>query len=263
MNDSAKIANLDENLSRRLHRALTAGKEELFMVVDDPSMEVLQAALKNPFLDEHHILALLQRRDLSEELLKRLYASEGVIESHNVKVALVHNPATPGPIVLALLPHLYLFELVSVCYLPGATPDQRLAAERAIIQRLPTTPLGNKLTLARRGTANILEALLKEGDPRMFEACLDNPYLKEAGIFRFLNGPTASPDTISMVARHPRWKTRPNIVHALLRNQKTPLIWFNLFLPTLPTSDMRNLLASRRLTHTQKKSVEEELRHRG
>jgi hypothetical protein len=164
---------------------------------------------------------------------------------------------------MALLPHLHLFELVNICYLPGVTPDQKFAAERAIGQRLPTTPLGSKMTLARRGTSAVVEALVKEGDPRLIEACLDNPRLKEAAIFQYLNGSHATPDGISAVARHPRWKNRTNLQQAILKNPKSPAIWFTLFLPHLCPNDLRGVIASQRITHAQKKLVREEMQRRG
>lgn len=263
MEGLAKFASLDPNLSRQLHRALTAGKEELYEVLLDSSMEVLLAAIKNPGLDNNHLLALLKRRDLSEDLLKSLYKNRLVAESHELKVAMVHNPGTPGQITLALLPHLYLFELVDICFLAGGTPDQKLAAERAIIQRLPTTPLGNKLTLARRGTSTVVEALLREGDSRLMDPCLENPRLKESAIFQFLNSSKSTAETISMVARHPRWKGRPNLQLAILKNPRTPAVWFNLFLPHFSVADLQGIIASRRLTPAQKKLVTDELKRRG
>jgi hypothetical protein len=263
MANTAKSATLDLNLSRRLYRALTAGREELFQVLEDPAMEVLAAALKNPALDTNHLLVLLKRRDLSEDLLKAIYRLAQVGENHELNVAMVRHPNTPGMLLAALLPRLYLFELVTICYLPGVTPDQKIAAERAIVQRLPLTPLGNKLTLARRGTGPVMEALIREGDPRLMPVCLDSPQLKEAAIFSFLNGAKASAETISMVARHPRWKNRPNLKLAILKNPKTPGIWFTLYLPQLITADLRGLRLCSRLTPSQKKLVEDELKRRG
>ena len=263
MDDPAKSAILDRNLSQRLHRALTVGKEELFQVLEDPSPEVLGAAVRNPVLDVNHLLAVLKRRDLPEEFLKSVFRLELFAESHTLKVAMAHNPATPGSLLSAILPRLYLFELVAICYLPGVTPDQKAAAERGVIQRLPSTPLGNKLVLARRGTSAMAEALVREGDPRFLEACLGNPHLKESAIYAFVNGPTATAETVSMVARHPRWKHRVSLQTAILKNPKTPAVWFTLFLPRLSLLDLKNLRASQRLTSSQKKQVEEELKRRG
>lgn len=260
---AAATTRIDPGLARRLHKALTAGRDELFQCLLDPAREVLQAGLKNPALAEDHLLALLKRRDLSEELLKAIYRLEQTQGSHQLKLALAKNPGTPGPVVQALLPQLFLFELVALCYLPGVTPDQRLAAERIILQRLPALPLGEKLTLARRGTPTVVGELLKEGTPQVLEPCLASPRLKEVAIFQFLNSARATAETISIIARHPRWKERPNLRLAILRNPKTPSIWYSLYLGKLSKTDLRGLLQSKRLNPEQLRQVERELQRRG
>lgn len=254
---------IDIDLAKRLHKALTATTDELFQVLTDPDMQVLRSTFKNNNLNEDHLLTLLKRRDLSEELLKAIYQLETSKRSHRLQVALVKNPGTPGPVALALLPFLHLFELVDLCMIPGVTPDQKFAAERAILQRLPTTELGNKMTLARRATATVVGAILKEGNIRLVEICLGSPRLREVAILQFINSASASPETISMVARHPKWKLRPNLRLAILKNSRTPAIWFTLYLPQLRTPDVRNLLASRRLSPAQKVLVQNELKKRG
>jgi hypothetical protein len=254
---------IDPDLARRLHRALTAGGDELHGVLQDLSPEVLRSALKNRNLSEEHLLALLKRRDLGEELLKAIWHLTLSAESHRLQLALVRNPGTPGPVVLTLLPRLHLFELVDLCYLPGVTPDQKFAAERAILQRLPTTELGNKMSVARRATASVVGEILKEGAQPLVDICLASPHLREVAILQFLNGPTATAETISMVARHPRWHMRPNLRLAILKNRRTPDLWFSQFLPGMRTPDVRNLLASKRLNPGQKRLVEEELQRRG
>ncbi len=258
-----KQGTFDPALARRLHQALTADAEGLFVVVLDPALEVLRAALRNPRLNEAHLLALLKRKDLPEDILKAVYRLEAVAGSHRLKVALAMHPAAPGQVVLALLPHLFLFELLNICILPGPTPDQKLAAERTIIRRLSTLELGNKMTLARRGTASLVGEILKEGDPRLVEVCLANPQLREVSLLQFLNGPKADADTISLVARQPRWQGRPNLRLAILRHPRTPSVWFTLWLPKLKVPDLRSLVASRRLKPEQRRLVKEELRRRG
>jgi hypothetical protein len=253
-----------QDLNRRLYRALTAGKDDLFDVVHDQAPEVIANLLKNPALDENHLLALLKKRELSEEIIHAIYRHEVAEGSHRVKVALVHNPSTPTPVRLAVIPHLYLFELVTICSLPGVTADQRLAAERAIIQRLPTTPLGNKITLARRGTASLVAELLRmeAGNPMIVEACLSNPHLKESAVFQFLSSGTGTAETVSMVGRHERWKLRPNLQMAMLKNSHTPMVWFALWLPRLKTPDLQKLLVSGRLNSVQRQEVESEIAKR-
>ena len=263
MEDSAKIAGNDQNLSLRRHHAGVADKDELFLAVQGAPAESLLAAIRNPAFDERHLLLLLKQRVVPEEVFNAIYANKQLIESHPVKFALVSHPALPSHIASTLLPQLNIFELLKICLMPGIAPDHRLLAERVIIQRIPTQPLGNKMTLARRGTSAMVESLLREGLPPLVEACLDNPHLKEGSLHQFITGATASAETISMVARSGRWKARPNIRLAILKNPRTPSIWYTLFLPGLPQSTVRDLLAVPRLTSAQKALVRQALGGRG
>lgn len=248
-------------LARRLHCALTAAKEQIYDCLQDPAPEVVRVLLKNPALQTEHLLVLLQRRDLPEDLLKAIYHLDQTGASRQLKLALVKNPATPTPIVQTLLPHLRLFELVDLCFLPGVTADQRLAAERTMLLRLEYEPLGNCITLARRGTATVVGELLNKGESRLMEPCLNNPQLKEGAIARFLRGPKATAETLSIIARHPRWHNRPNLRQALLRHRHTPLIWFTLWLPKLPLRELRTLL-SHQSSPAQQTLIHNELKQR-
>ena len=253
----------DEELTGKLQQALTASSEELFQCIQDQHPEVLAAILKNRNLNEDHLLALLKRSDLHEDLPDKIYRRHRQSMSHKLLVGLVKNRATPDTIIRILIPQLHLFELVDLCLMSGASADLRLATERNILQRLPTTPLGNKLTLARRATATIATALLKDGNPTLLEICLNNPHLKEAAIYQFLSGPHSTAETISMIARHTRWRQRPNLRRAILKNTRTPDIWFTLWLPKLALPLLKQLLSGRGLNPRQKRLVTDELKRRG
>lgn len=259
MQSSAKIAAVDQKLSLLLQQALTADKDELFLVIQTQQVEVLHAALRNPHLDEKHLLALLKKRGLPEELFSALYAAKRFIDNQQVVFALVCHPETPSHIALTLLPHLSIFDLIKICQIQGVSPDQRMAAERTIIQRLPAQPLGNKLALARRGTAAVVDALLKEGIPPLVEACLDNPHLKEGSVHQLITSAASTAEIISIVGRSSRWKGRPNIRLVILKNPRTPAIWFTMFLPGLPQNTVRELLSVPRLTSAQKDLVRQAL----
>ncbi len=254
---------MDADLARRLRRALTGGREELFITMQDPAPEVLHTALRNRALNELHLLALLKRRDLGEDLLRAIHQTENARQSHKVRRALIRHPHLPASLLQTLLPLLHLFELLDICFLPGVAPDQKLAAERLIIQRLPTTPLGNKITLARRATATVVAELLKEGHPALMEPCLENPRLQEMAVARFLRGVRADAENISIIARHPRWKARKTLRTAILKHPRTPGIWFALWLPGMRGPEIIQLAASQRLTPSQKSWIKQEMRRRG
>ncbi len=262
MAEEPRSSEIGTELGRRLYKALTATGAELFQLLLDPDRQVLRSLLKNRNLNEDHLMVLLKRRDLGEDLLKAISQLDVSRHSHRLRIALAKNPGTPGPVMLVLLPHLHLFELVDLCTIPGVTPDQKFAAERTILQRLPTTELGNKMTLARRATAAVVAAILSEGEPRLMEACLNSPRLREVAILQFLNSAKATAETISLIARHPKWKARPNLRLAILKNRKTPDIWFTLLLPQLRAPEVRDLINSRRLRPAQKQLAQDELNRR-
>ena len=103
--------------------------------------------------------------------------------------------------------------------------------------------------------------MLREGLRNVIEACLDNPHLKEGSLHQFLASSHATAENVSMVARNSRWKNRPNIRLAILKNPRTPLIWFTTFLPGLPAATLRDLLVSPRLTFAQKELVRQARSH--
>jgi len=249
---------LDLAKARRLRQALTAQKEEIPALIQDPDPDVLRSLLKNPQLGEDQLLVLLKRRDLGEQLVKGIGKLPLVSASRRLLIALTAHPQAPAPLLSTLLPQLFLFELVTLLQLPGSGADLKLAAERAILKRLPETELGNRIALARRGTPALLEALLKQGEPRLLEAVLENPRLKEAGLHSFLRSASATPEAISAVARHPRWGKRPNLRFAMLRNRHTPTVWFTLFLPELGPSELEAVAASSGLTAGQRAEVQRE-----
>jgi len=253
---------LDSVQGRKLAAALTAEHEELFQLILAQETAVLLNLLKNPHLTDQHLQVLLRRRDLGEELIKQIARHELLKTTHKLKVALVGNINVPASIALSLLPHLYLFELLNLCILPGSTPDQRLAAERQVIQRLPTIELGQKLTLARRGTGHILEALVRQGEPQVLAAALDNPHLKEVAILTFLRSGRPTAATISQIARHNRWGKRHSLRLAILKHRLTPVIWYTLWLPGLKSFELDNLRSCRQLGRQQRELLETSWRRR-
>jgi hypothetical protein len=244
-------------LLQRLQRALLAEGDELFSLVQDGSPEVLRTLLKNRHMAEEHLLALLRRRDLGEDLLKTLHQHELTTTSYRLKVALAAHPKSPTPVLQALLPHLHLFDLLGICLHPATTPEQKLAAERAIVQRLPGVPLGNRITLARRAPSTLLVELLAGGEAQVIAATLDNPRLKEGSLVLYLSGGRATAHAITAIFRHARWQKLPSIRLTLLKNSQTPGNIFRQLLVSCPLSELKNLRLSNRLTTAQKLVVYE------
>jgi len=249
-------------LVQRLQRALLVEGDELFSLVQDGAPEVLRTLLKNRHLAEEHLLALLRRRDLGEDLLKALHQHELATTSYRLKVALAAHPNSPTLVLQGLLPHLHLFDLLGISLHPATTPDQKLAAERTIVQRLPGVALGNRITLARRAPSTLLVELLAGGEGQVLAAALDNPRLKEGSLVQYLSKGRATAQAITAIFRHPRWQQLPAIRQTLLKNSQTPESIFRQLLASCPLAELKNLRLSNRLTPAQKLIISDELQRR-
>jgi hypothetical protein len=243
-----------------LKRALTCSAAELHHVLSTDEAEVIHAALRNISLEEEHLQYLLQRRDLDSTILTHICRHK-LGRTRAVAIQLLAHPHINPQQIKMVLERLHLLELLNIAILPGQAADVRIAAEHHLCRRLPTAPLGNKITLARRATYPVLEALMLEGHPRLIEPCLNNPRMKEAAIYRFLHGQNVGTESIIAIARHPRWNKRPNIRHAILRNRHTPKTLFMRFLPSIPQQQARQLLFSKHLKAVQKEWIREILGH--
>lgn len=237
-----------------LKKALTCTAAQLYPLVAKADTEVLRAVLKNVALGPEHIQAILQRRDLDAAILT-LICRHALSRAREVAKPLLSHPCINPQQIKTVLDKLHLLELLNIAILPGQATDVRLAAEHNICMRLPTTALGSKITLARRATYPVLEALMREGEPRLLEPCLNNPRMKEVALNKFLRGQNVDGASINTIARHPRWNKRPNIRRAILSNRHTSRDLFAQFLPGLPAEQARQLLYSKHLQHCQKEWV--------
>src|SRR5881392_3623856 len=192
-------------------RALIATGEELAGLVHHPSAEVLLALLENPALDETQVCLLLERKDLPGEILEEIARRKALLKSYRVKRALAFHPRTPRLVSLRLLRDLYLMDLVQVAILPGVSAELKRNAQEQLIARLPQLPLGQKITLARRGPGRVAGALLAEGQAQVLTVVLDNANLSEAHVLKALAKVKLDPRVVDAVARHPKWSSSYNV----------------------------------------------------
>src|SRR2546430_13813025 len=224
-------------------RALMATGEELAGLVHHPSADVLLALLENPALDETQVCLLLERKDLPGEILEEIARRKALLKSYRVKRALAFHPRTPRLISLRLLRDLYLMALVQVAIVPGVSGELNRNAEDQLLARLPQLPLGQKITLARRGPARVAGALLAEGHEQVVSIVLDNPYMTEAQILRALSREKPPTPVIPAIVHHHKWSITYNVRLALVRHPSAPLATILSYLPGLTVSDLRELAA--------------------
>jgi hypothetical protein len=224
---------------------------------DRPSSEVLQTAA-DPALTEDLALALLQRNDLAAEVLEQLSKNGGVMKSRRLKLALVRHPKAPHHVSLPLLRHLFTFDLVEVTLAPVAPGDIKRAAEEALLNRLETISIGEKLTLAHRASTRVAGGLLLDAEPRVVQAALENPRLTEASVVKALTCTGAPAALVHAVCHHPKWSLSREARIALLRNENTPLARALEFVRTLPRPLVAEILHASRLPENIKSLLKKE-----
>src|SRR5258706_12183891 len=243
-------------------RALIATGEELAGLVHHPSADVPLALLDNPALDETHVCLLLERKTLPGEILEEVARRKPLLKSYRVKRSLAFHPRTPRLISLRLLRDLYLMDLVQVAILPGVSAELKRNAEEQLLARLPQLPLGQKITLARRGPARVAGALLAEGHAQVISVVLDNPYMTEAQILRALSREKLPTSVIPAIVHHHKRSITYNGRLALVRHPSTPLASILSYLPELTVSDLREFAAPVIVPESLRKYLQAEVQRR-
>jgi hypothetical protein len=243
-------------------RARTAAGEELALLLHHHSPDVLLALLDNPALDEAQLCLLLGRKDLPAEILEEVARRKPLLKNYRVKRALAFHPRTPRLASLRLIRELYLMDLVQLTLLPGTSAELKRSAEEQLVARLPQLPLGQKITLARRGTARVAGALLAEGHAQVLSVVLDNGSLTEAQVLKALSRGRLPVGVVKAVAQHRKWSHTYNVRLALVRHPNSTLSTILAYLPELTVSDLRELAAPGIVSENLRKYLLAEIQRR-
>jgi hypothetical protein len=243
-------------------RARTAAGEELALLLHHHSPDVLLALLDNPALDETQLCLLLDRKDLPAEILEEVARRKPLLKNYRVKRALAFHPRTPRLASLRLIRELYLMDLVQLTLLPGTSAELKRSAEEQLVARLPQLPLGQKITLARRGTARVAGALLAEGHAQVLSFVLDNGSLTEAQVLKALSRGRLPVGVVKAVAQHRKWSHTYNVRLALVRHPNSTLSTILAYLPELTVSDLRELAAPGIVSENLRKYLLAEIQRR-
>jgi hypothetical protein len=251
----------DASLTAAQH-ARSASADQIKILVHDASEATLLALLENPKFEEPNVIQLLERLDLSSKLLSAVADTGKWASSERVRMRLARHPSTPRRLALALLRQLFLFDLVGVSLQPSAPADIRRAAEGIILTRIPHLPVGEKLTLARRGPSRIAGAVLVEGHPQAIKLALGNGFLTESQVLKVLAKPDVPERVVIAIAQHAKWSCQYNVRLGLMRNAHTPAPVVLAMLPNLTVSDLKEIVKLEPLAPHLKTYIQRELERR-
>jgi hypothetical protein len=242
--------------------ARKASGDELALLLHHHSPGVLLGLLDNPALDETQLCLLLDRKDLPIEVLEEVARRKPLLKNYRVKRALAFHPRTPRLASLRLIRELYLMDLVQLTLLPGISVELKRNVEEQLVARLPQLPLGQKITLARRGTARVAGALLAEGHAQVLSVVLDNGSLTEAQVLKALSRERLPAGVVKAVSQHRKWSHTYNVRLALVRHPSSTLSTILAYLPELTVSDLRELAAPGIVTENLRKYLLAEIQQR-
>jgi hypothetical protein len=243
-------------------RARVAIGDDLAALLHHPSAVVLLALLDNAALGEAELCLLLDRKNLPGEVLEEIGKRKTLLKSYRVKRALCFHPRGPRLVTLRLIRDLYPMDLVQLALSPAVPAQLKRNAEEQLLMRLPQIPLGQKITLARRGPGRVAGALLTEGHPQVLSVVLDNPYLTEAQVLKALARQKLPQGVVPAIIHHRKWSISYNIRIAVLRQPSAPLATILSYLPQLTVSDLRELAAPGIVPETLRRYIQAEVQRR-
>jgi hypothetical protein len=246
-----------ERLRQRADLAVTvSSRSEIESLLNETAKDVLMGLARNPHLQERDLLRLLERKDLSHEVVQELAQNKAVRRSYAAQFALVRHPKAPRQVSLPVMKFLYIFDLLRVAQTPAVPADVKMVAEEAIRKKLVALPRGQRASLARRGTGRLAASLLVNPDEELIGAALDNPYLTEGLLLKVLAREGLPPAVVDHLTRHPRWSHHYYLRLALIRNPLTPLARVLAFLPDIAVTDLREICLDHRMPRQVRNYIE-------
>jgi hypothetical protein len=262
-NEPAEMPRPSERLAESNEpRNSPAPMGELIELAHHSSGDVLLNLLKNPLVGEPEVLALLARKDLPGDIVEEISRHREWLRIYAVKKMLACHPHVPRLVGLRLLRELYLMDLVQIALTPAVSAELKRNSEDQLAARLPQLPLGQKITLARRGPARIAGLLLAECHPQVIEVALDNPRLTSAQILKALAKEGLAESVVHAIAQHRKWSREYNVRLALVRHPASTLSSVLNYLPDLTAIDLQGLSAPGIVPERLRKYLEAETRRR-
>ena len=191
-------------------------------------------------------LKLLRRANLSSETLQEILGDRSARKHHAVRMALAAHPKTPRTDALALVATLFWRDLAHLSANTRVHPAIRRAADQDLLRRLSEMAISEKVDLARNVGRGTLLVLRLDPDPRVLASVLENRFTIEADVIQAAIQPGATPESLELVAGHPRWGLRPGVRSAVIRHPNLPISLGLALLTRASLDDLRGVRDSPR-----------------
>ncbi len=174
-------------------------------------------------VDDERLLVALLRRAVPLALLEEVAAVPPWCERPRVLARVVLHPRAGAGLALRLVSALHWRDLAEVAATMRVTASVRARAEALLRDGLTEMRLGDRVTLARLATPAVLPLLLAAAEPRVVEAALANPRLREEDLVQALRATSVSRTLLECACASPRWSESYAVRLALVLQPRTPL----------------------------------------
>jgi len=236
--------------------------EQLHIAVNSADVNVLNACLENPLLNELHVISMLRNPFITQEVVKNICSNHRLISKYKVKAAVIHCPKAPYNLSSEYVNYLFWRDLVAVAKNNRIDPRLRVAAERLIIEKLEELSIGEKIALSKIATQQLVKVLIKEKDVKIIKELLMNPVLVEDDVVKMINS-TKDAAILTEIANCQKWRFRYNVKKALVNNTFTPLGVSLNILPMLLKRDLEAIVRQHNLNPMLRREADQILHQKG
>ena len=169
---------------------------------------------------------------------------------------LVAHRHTPQAHAVKLVHYLYWPDLLRLSVDVQVPPTVRRAIDTQLLMRLRKVTPGEKIAAARRCTQAVIRELLRDPDPRVFEALLVNQRLREEDLVDLARSSETKIEQLRLLAEDRRWSFRYAIRRALAGNPRTPRALAAAQLRHLSRKDLLDLYKAQETTTYVRRCIE-------
>jgi hypothetical protein len=210
----------------------------LILLVEDADPDVAAAADATiAAIPRASVEGFLARPDVSVET-RNFFAARGVGPGEPAAVV-AHDPSVDIDRLFPGVAQEPAGELAD----PGESPDGEVRG--TMVQKIAGLNIPERVALAMKGSREERGVLIRDANKIVAAAVLSSPRLTESEVEAFARMASVSEDVLRTIGHSRAWTKNYGVVHALVRNPKTPVAMAMNFLPRLVDKDLRALSTNR------------------
>jgi hypothetical protein len=185
--------------------------------------ELIELVAENAtVLNEDEVLAILENRAVTPQILGKIAQLPRLTGFHAVRVRLVAHRQTPQAHAVKLVHYLYWIDLLNLSVDMQVPAPVRRAVDTQLLARVEKLSFGERISSARRCSPALVKVFLYDPHPKVFEALLVNTRLREDDLLALIASRRATPEQLRMIAEDMRWSYRYSVRKALVLSPDTP-----------------------------------------